>query len=155
MVWAHSARVRSVKGRMSPLPAFTIADRAFAPYLLPRVGLRAALLKLNHPSWEPERRTWRVEPRCGHKGPHGDEKHRTWRTPQKNQTTHMGIGRRTWRTRTTQYCTRRVCLFPLGDLRSANGRTTHQQLAQLVSFPQVRASHDVGTLYVTQVTQRS
>ena len=40
-------------------------------------------------------------------GPPGDEKQRTWRTPQQNQTTHMGIERRTWHTRRTHMGTRR------------------------------------------------
>ena len=44
----------------------------------------------------------------------------------------------------------RLC-FPTQGRR----RTTHEQLAQLLLYPQVRASHDADTLYVTRATEQS
>ena len=116
------ARAVSTPWRSPPQPgsARRLSSLAF--------GLRAARFKLRRPSWVPRRRTTR----------------RTWRTPQKNQTTLVGMeaahvahsndphGDAEWRTR-------RKYVLPLGDMRSASvGRCCRSHMCE--------ASHDVGML---------
>ena len=145
VVWARG--VRSGNTNWSPP---RVHHRSPARHLSPPCsGCTQRVKKLNRPSWEPKRRTWRVEPRCGQKA-HMETKstarggHRS-----KSQTTHMGIGdargvlgRPRWRLRQR---TRRVCVLR---------RRTQEQPAQLLSFPLVgsvarcgshrcEASHDV------------
>ena len=116
--WCRPAvlRVPSSKGRKSPSlplsptrsPPQPGRDRRTPPShsgctklvqkLMPiwKADVQLTHTNLRRPSWEPQRRTWRVDPRSRNHAHVEVKERRTWCTPQQNQKTLMGWKRRTW-----------------------------------------------------------
>ena len=129
-------------GPVSPPPlAFTTAAWHACRLFSLAFRLRAARLR---PCQHGAKVCWPTHKHCvgprgnlsdaNDEGPHGDVKHRTWRTLQQNQTTHVGMGRRTWRTRRTRMETR-MARIPTGAKR------------RTMWFHRCEASHDVDMFY--------
>ena len=155
--WCRPAvlRVRSSKGRMFPSPRVhhrspgvlaispsrvRAACSAFKTMLSWSTGVLDNAQVLCRPSWEPERRTWRIEPR-------GEWNGRTRRT----RSPRMGRGK----ARTAHACspTRGSVAGRRNSLRSCC--RSHRCEASHDEGPQVRSVARCGYVHVTRATERS